>query len=76
MDYLLTTGRFGGDLQVGEYFDDMKVKMPALQAQTGMNRAAYSEWLHKRRRQDNQSNRIAYMMEVAAKDRNVIVRDQ
>jgi hypothetical protein len=66
---LMNTRRFGGDLQFAEYFDDMKLKMPALEGQTGMSSAKYGLWLQKKRRQDNQSNRIAYMMEVAAKDR-------
>ena len=66
---LLDTGRFGGDLQCAEYFDDMKVKMPILEAQTGMGRERYISWLKRKRRQDNQSNRIVYMMEVAAEDR-------
>jgi len=37
----------------------MKRNMPALEAQTGMSRAEYGAWLHKKRRQDNQSNQIA-----------------
>jgi hypothetical protein len=67
---LMSTRRFGGDLQLTEYFDDMKRKMPALEAQTGMSSAEYVVWLQKKRRHDNQSNRIAYMMDVAAKDRS------
>ncbi len=66
---LIGTRRFGGDLQFAEYFEDMKLKMPALEAQTGMSRAGYLAWLQRKRRQDNQSNRITYMMEVAADDR-------
>jgi len=43
--------------------------MPTLEAQTGMSAASYAKWLTRKRRIDNQSNRIAYMMEVAADDR-------
>ena len=66
---LLDTRRFGGDLQCADYFEDMKRKMPILEAQAGMSRVEYASWLQKKRRHDNQSNRIAYMMEVAAGDR-------
>ena len=66
---LLDTRRFGGDLQCAEYFEDMKLKMPILETETGMGREQYISWLKRKRRQDNQSNRIVYMMEVAARDR-------
>ena len=63
------TRRFGGDLQFGSYFQSMKAQMLTLEAQTGMSAAAYAKWLTRKRRVDNQSNRIAYMMDVAADDR-------
>jgi hypothetical protein len=67
---LTSSRRFGGDLQFATYFDDMKRKMPELESLTGMSGRKYREWLQKKRRHDNQSNRIRYMMEVAAKDRH------
>lgn len=66
---LVNSRRFGGDLQFGDYFESMKDQMAALEAKTGMSHATYAKWLVEKRRIDNQSNRIAYMMEVAAKDR-------
>jgi hypothetical protein len=65
----MNSWRFGGDLQFAEYFESMKSQMAALEAKTGMSRAAYAKWLVRKRRIDNQSSRITYMMEVAAKDR-------
>jgi hypothetical protein len=65
---LLETRRFGGDLQCAEYFEDMRQKLPLLEAQTGMSGEAYALWLQRKRRHDDQSNRITYMMEVAAQD--------
>jgi len=66
---LMSTGRFGGDLQVGEYFESMKSQMAALESKTGMSSAAYAKWLTAKRRSDNQSNRIEYMIGIAAQDR-------
>jgi hypothetical protein len=66
---LLDTRRFGGDLQCAEYFEDMMQKLPLLEAQAGMSGVEYASWLQKKRCHDNQSNRITYMMEAAARDR-------
>jgi hypothetical protein len=66
---LYGTGRFGGDLQFGEYFQSMKDQMATLESNTGMSKDRYIAWLHQKKRQDNQSNRIEYMRYVAAKDR-------
>lgn len=66
---LIETRRFGGNLQCAEYFEDMRQKLPLLEAQVGMSRLEYASWLQSKRHHDNQSNRITYMMEVAARDR-------
>lgn len=67
---LTSTRRFGGDLQFAAYFDDMMRKMPELESLTGMSGRKYVAWLQEKRRHDDQSNRITYMMEVTAKDRH------
>jgi hypothetical protein len=68
-EILLKTKRFGADLQFGAYFQSMKDQMPTLESKTGMNREKYISWLRQKKRQDNQSNRIEYMRDVAANDR-------
>jgi hypothetical protein len=77
-EILLKTKRFGADLQFGAYFESMKDQMPTLESKTGMNREKYISWLRQKKRQDNQSNRIEYMRDVAANDRraaeNKVVR--
>jgi hypothetical protein len=67
---LVSTKRFGADLQFGEYFQSMKNQMATLEATTGMTNDLYLAWLRKKKRQDNQSNRIEYMRDVAARDRS------
>ncbi len=67
---LLDTKRFGGDFLCAEYFEDLKRKLPVLEAQTGMDRAKYLSWLQAKGRQDNQSNRILYITQIAAMDRH------
>jgi hypothetical protein len=69
-DILLRTKRFGGDLQFGSYFQSMKDQMATLEQNTGLNKERYIAWLLKKKRQDNQSNRIEYMRDVAASDRS------
>lgn len=66
---LCGTGRFGADLQFGEYFQSMKDQMATLESNTGMSQERYIAWLHQKKRQDNQSNRIEYVRYVAAKER-------
>lgn len=57
---LESTKRFGADMQVAEYFADMKRKMPIMEKRVGVNAAEYRAWLKRKRRHDNQPNRLEY----------------
>jgi hypothetical protein len=60
------TDRFGADFICAGYFDDLKNRYESISADLGMKQGAYRAWLDKTHRQDNQSNRIQYTMQVDA----------
>jgi hypothetical protein len=66
---LMRTKRFGADFVYGGYFADLRARYESISTELGMNPSEYRAWLVKKRRQDNQSNRILYMMDMDAKER-------
>ena len=62
---LEATKRFGGDLQMAEYFADLKRNMSTMEEKTGVNAFGYYEWLKKKNRQDNQTNRLEYIAKIS-----------
>jgi hypothetical protein len=54
------TKLFGADLLLEGFYQGLKDKMPMLQKREGLYYQNYLQWLGKR--QDNQSNRITYLM--------------
>lgn len=57
---LYETHRFGADFLMEGFYRGLRAKMPELEKEAGINRDPYRQWLGKR--QDNQSNRIEYLM--------------
>jgi hypothetical protein len=57
---LYETHRFGADFIMEGFYKGLREKMPTLEKQAGISRDSYQKWL--RKRQDNQSNRIEYLM--------------
>jgi hypothetical protein len=66
---LRETNRFYGEFICSGYFEDFKARYDSISAEVGMNQNEYQEWLVRKRRQDNQTNRIEYMMMVDALER-------
>jgi hypothetical protein len=60
MSALEATGLFGADYLLEGFYKDLKAQYYALQQKTGIYPHGYAEWLGKR--QDNESNRILYLM--------------
>jgi hypothetical protein len=67
---LMESKRFGGDFFCAEHFRDMKSRIPDLEKRTGASYADYREWLVKRKRIDNESNRIEWVIELQVEDMN------
>ena len=65
---LRSTNRFSGEFICAEYFVDLKRRLPEIQLATGMKESDYRGWIKKKRRQDNDSNRIEFMIMVNAKE--------
>jgi hypothetical protein len=57
---LYETRLYGADFLMEGFYKDLKSKIPVLEQQTGVKKADYRVWL--KNRQDNQSNRILYLM--------------
>jgi len=65
---LYETKLFGADFLMEGFYKDLKSKMPILEQKHGVDANGYKQWLKKR--QDNQSNRIEYLMYTELTEQN------
>ena len=63
------TGRFRFTYHMREYFEDLKRKMVHLEGLTGVKESEYAAWLSRHRRLDNNTNRLQYLIEFEADER-------
>jgi hypothetical protein len=60
--------RFVFSLFTRDYWEDMKRKLPDVQARVGMDEAEYAAWLRERRVNDSWSRRLEYLQWLSARD--------
>ena len=69
MAALNETGRFRFRYHIREYFEDLKRKMVHLEGLTGVKESEYAAWLSRHRLLDNNTNRLQYLIEFEADER-------
>ena len=66
---LQCSGRFGANVVLAEHFQDLKRQRSTVQEQTGVSPEKYGAWLTTKGIRDNQSNRIRYIIDTDAQER-------